>query len=80
MRRKNAINNGKPVVDKYKIGEDFRFCVSPTNEYINEYNVTDFKIVTSGDYWQLVTESGNLNKYIIPYFPVSKIPILRWIV
>ena len=53
----DGINNGKPVSDRYKIGQDFKVCVRPTAAYTSKYSVVSFKNVICG-YRKLVTESG----------------------
>ena len=53
----DGINGGRPVVSAYKIGQDFRVCVRPTQKYSADYSVVSFKNVTCG-YRTLVSATG----------------------
>ena len=59
------VNDGRPIVEKYKIGQDFKICVRPTSAN-PDYNVVGFRNVFCGieadgsGGIELVDESGDL--------------------
>ncbi|VEU43571.1 unnamed protein product [Pseudo-nitzschia multistriata] len=55
----SGVNDGKPLVNKYKVGQDFQVCVRPTADYQKEYKVVGFKNVVCGNDVDLVDENGD---------------------
>jgi hypothetical protein len=60
----NPNEKNKPVVPYYRVGESYRICIKPTDEFEDTYNVVNFtgKVTCSNDYDSrvIITELGNV--------------------